>query len=278
MGELVEPEKFLIQLDFEELVPAGPESKRIGSKAYILSHGIFNDGFTLKEIEGDIDGAEMKKEEVRNKLGVYSDTELQKLKRNFLEKDLLVQKQTRGPYYLTDLGFNLLETYVNLIRLDKVVKKFQYIQTKNQLYILENLGKLPITPDDLPTFYQEEVAEMTETEKMWEKVDTVAVQEETDDRDKPKKLMKKFFRAIFEENMEPLENLERTIKKGVDVVRDSAEELENNGCSEEAEEIYEMIEKTTQAVDLTSLNSLEKEEESNALDDYSSDQDWSLEK
>ena len=276
MVKLVDPGEFLIQLDFQELIPAGQDSKRIGSKAYILSHGVFNDGFTLKEIKGDIEGADIKPEEVRDKLGVYSETELENLKKDFMDKDLLEQKRTRGPYYLTDLGFQLLETYVNLIRLNNLVKKFEHIQTQNQLYMLENLGKLPLTSSDLSPSKRKELAQMTETRKMWEEADTVAVTDKVEDRDKPKSLMTEFFRGMVEEDKEPLEGLEMKIQEGKTVVKNSCEDLDSKGCHTEAEEIEDIVESITQDVEFRELNKLEKEKETSVLDKYSSDQDWGL--
>lgn len=275
MVKLVKPGEFLIQLDFQKLMSAGSKSKRIGSKAYILSHGLFNDGFTLKEIKGDIDGAEITSEEVRDKLGIYEDTELENLKKGFIEKGLLEQKQTRGPYYLTDLGFQLLETYVNLIRLNKLAKKFEHIQTQNQLYLLENLGKLPITTGDIESM-QDELSEDTETQKKWEEADTVAVEDPIPDREKPRKLMKEYFRGLIEEEKEPLKHLEKKIQQGVDIIRESIQDLDDKGCHEEAEEINNIVERITENIEFKELNTLEKEEEPNALDNYSSDQDWSL--
>jgi hypothetical protein len=275
MVKLVDPGEFLIQLNFQELMPAGQKSKKIGSKAYILSHGIFNDGFTLKELKGDIEGAEINPEEVRHKLGVYSETELENLKKDFLDKELLEQKRTRGPYYLTDLGFQVLETYVNLIRLNKLAKKFEYLRTQNQLYLMKNLGKLPITSGDIESM-QDDLSEWTETQKRWEDFDIGAGQDSVDDREKPKKLMTEFFRGIIEEEKETLERLEKEIQKGVDMIQDNVEDLDSNGCHDEAEEIEAMVERITQYVEFKDLNSLEKEEEQNALDKYSSDQDWSL--
>lgn len=275
MAKLTEPGKFLIQLDFQEIIPAGKESKKIGSKAYILSHGIFKDGFTLKEIKGDIEGAEISSKEVRDKLGVYSETELEKLKRDFIDDGLIKQKRNRGPYYLTDLGFKLLETYVNLIRLDKLVKEFEHDQTQNQLNILENLGKFPITSEDLSKERKEELYDMVKHSGMWAGTG-IGKQDGSEESNTPKEQMTEAFRQRIKGDKRPLEKLEKKIQRGVAVIEKSKDELSNENCHDEAEEISDMLERITQRVELKELENLEKEDKNRLSDKYSSDQDWDL--
>lgn len=111
---------------------------------------------------------------------------------------------------------------------------------------------------------------------MWGEVDTIPVTDKVEDRDKPKSLMTEFFRGIVEEDKEPLKGLEMKIQEGKTVVKNACEGLDSKGCHTEAEEIDDIVESITQDVEFKDLNSLEKEEEHNALDKYSSDQDWSL--
>jgi hypothetical protein len=162
----------------------------------------------------------------------------------------------------------------NALRSTSTSRQYRYLSSLKQI-LEHNDFRLDNIKEDEES-KREELAQMTETQKMWEKVETVAVQDTVEDQGKPKKLMTEFFKGIIEEDKEPLEDLEKKIQKGIKVIQRAGEELDSKGCNEEAEEIGGMVESITQDVKLRDLNKLEKEGETTSLDNYSSDQDWSL--
>lgn len=81
---------------------------------------------------------------------------------------------------------------------------------------------------------------------------------------------------MIKEDRRPLEKLEMKIQRGAAVIEKSKDEISNENCHEDAEEISGMLERITQNVELTELETLEKEDKNRLSDKYSSDQDWNL--
>ncbi|MFB6159497.1 MAG: hypothetical protein ABEJ95_07650 [Candidatus Nanohalobium sp.] len=144
--EVGKPEEILRRIDFQKIVPSEDLAKRMGSKIYILTHGVMKDEFRLKHIEGDFDvetdfeNVEQKKQEIRDKLGIYSETELQNLKRRFEAVGYIEQKEDSAAYKLTEEGRYLFHTYLQMVSIYRISKMIEYAQINNNLEALEGIG------------------------------------------------------------------------------------------------------------------------------------------
>jgi hypothetical protein len=104
----------------------------------------------------------------------------------------------------------------------------------------------------------------------------IGKQDGSEESKTPKEQMTESSRQKIKGDKRPLEKLEKKIQNGIAVIEKSKDEISNENCHEEAEEISDMLERITQKVELKELENLEKEDENRLSDKYSSDQDWDL--
>ncbi|EHK02055.1 hypothetical protein HRED_05968 [Candidatus Haloredivivus sp. G17] len=157
--EIGEPERLLKEIDFSKVVLDEKKALRIGSKVYILALGMVNNEFYLSNIKGDLEGVDKSPEEVRKEINVYSETELENVKRSFLNSGYLKQQEGSSSYRITDDGKLLFQTYLKLFRCFQLSKKMEYLEIEKNLSGLESLEEIR---KDTSTLSQEMKEEMIE--------------------------------------------------------------------------------------------------------------------
>jgi hypothetical protein len=155
--EVGDAEELLRRIDFSEIVPSEKNALRVGSKTYILSHGIINEKFYLRNIKGNLNGIDKKPEDVRNKINVYSETELENLKRRFLNVGYLEQEEGSSAYKITTKGRYLFEAYKLLFRMHQIAKKMEYLRIDTSLHKLESLENAVKDTGELSPEMQEDL-------------------------------------------------------------------------------------------------------------------------
>lgn len=219
------------EIDFSEIIPSENKALRIGSKAYILSHGVMNDEFRLKHIKGDLNGIDRKPEKVRESLNVYSETELENLKRRFLSKGYLEQKEDSAAYTLTEKGMALLQTYVNLAQANQFIKLLEFGRLDDQLQLLTNLRDIRKSPKDMSS---------SRKEKLLQEMDETGQRPDEIWQEKVKESVKQNYDADSDLD-EVVENLLHQVNVGARALI----ELGADEGSEELEEINSMFKKLT---------------------------------
>ncbi len=273
MAEFVKPGQFLIQMDFQEFIPGEDKSLRVGSKAYILTRGVIEDEFNLQQIKGEVEGVEYTPEEVRREIRIYSETELENLKRQFLERGYLKQEEKPGPYQITTKGLLLWNTYGNLVRLKALLNKFEYKLSEEQLYLVKNVGKLPITSKNLSGENEEKIEQLIEERKMWED------EEDLEDGTAARELMKESFQADFRDGILELEKIDQEIQDCIEEIEfftDCSKVLDGEKV-EEVKEIEEIVKNLTSKIISVEVQPLSSENDT-ILDKYNLDKNWSLNK
>jgi hypothetical protein len=272
MAEFAKPGQFLIQMDFQEFIPAEDKSLRVGSKAYILTRGAIEDDFNLQQIKGEVEGVEYTPEEVSEEIGIYSETELENLKRQFLERGYLKQEEKPGPYQITTKGLVLWNTYRHLVRLKALLNKFEYKLSEEQLYLMKSVGKLPITSENHSVENEEKIEQLTEESKMWDD------EEDLEDGTAPRELMKESFQADFRDGVLELEKIDQEIQDCIEEIEfftDWSKVLEGEKV-EEVKEIEEIVKNLISKLISVEVQPLSSEE--SILDKYDQNNNWSLNK
>lgn len=163
--EIGEPERLLKEIDFSKVVPDEKKALRIGSKVYILALGIVNNEFYLSNIKGDLEGVHKSPEEVRKEIKVYSETELENIKRSFLNSGYLKQQEGSSAYRISGIGKQLFQTYLKLFRCFQLTNKMEYLEIEKNLSGLEILEEIRKDTSTLSQKMKEEMIEKMEEGK-----------------------------------------------------------------------------------------------------------------
>jgi len=163
--EIGEPEKLLKEIDFSKVVPDKDKTLKIGSKVYILSHGMISEEFYLSDIKGDLNGVDQSPEDVRKQMNVYSETELENIKRSFLKSGYLEQENGSSAYTISGLGVTLYLTYVQLFRCFQISKEIEYLEVEKNLTALNDVVDIGEDTSDLSQDMKEEIIQKMEKDK-----------------------------------------------------------------------------------------------------------------
>ena len=205
--EIGEPERLLKEIDFSSIVPDEKRALRIGSKVYILALGMIKDEFYLSNIKGDLEGIDKTPVQLRNEINVYSETELENIKRSFLTSGYLKQEEGSSAYRITDLGEFLFRTYIKLFRCHQLSKKIEHLEIEKNLSALESLETTREDTSSLPEDMKEEIIEkMRKGEKHDEQFVPIAHYEESHSKGLIKKNTALFINEFYDvkENIEIL--------------------------------------------------------------------------
>jgi hypothetical protein len=232
--KLGKPEELIRRIDFTEIVPSDDKAQRIGSKVYILSHGVINDKFYLRNIKGDLEGIDKPPEKIREKIGVYSETELENLKREFLDTGYLEQEEGSSAYSLTERGRILFETYIELFRALQISKKIEYRKVENNLESLENLEDVRKDTGELSDEMKDELAERM---KAGERPEEVFVSEGRFQNVNNQKELNKLIDQLYQKSLDVGDSIQKLQLYSI---------ADNRGRVEETEEIQELSQKLTE--------------------------------
>lgn len=262
MVEIVRPEPLLLQLNFSELLPEAENPRKIGSRAAILLLAETKDEVTLNEIKGCLEGVNIDPEDFRNRIGIYSETELENLKRELLNKGYLDQEKTRGPYQLTAKGHTLLEVYISLLKLERMVKQYEIDYIDRNRVLLQKIPSLPLTSADLTDELRERILSYKEEYKiqkelaytppegMLDAIDFDYLEDFIQEEDPlpnnlPQFAMEEALEYLFESSVEPIRQQDKKIKEQIELIESKLDVINSDadGELEEVDEVKNLMKK-----------------------------------